>query len=94
MIDLTINYDRVHDAGDHVMPEPFRADPDTGQYPDGTTWISYGHVSEGHRLQDARGERFLLMAHGPTQGTAVLRDRHRRMFYADTGQRMIDLGPA
>lgn len=84
----TINYDLIRHAGDHIMPEPFRADLDTGQYPEGTTWIGYGHVSEGTRLIDARGQRFLLMAHGPMQGTAVLRDRHRRMFYCDTDCRM------
>jgi hypothetical protein len=83
-----INYDRIRTAGDHIMPEPFGADRDTGQYPDGTTWIGFGHVSPGQRLEDAAGQRFLVMAHGPMQGTVVLRDRYRRMFYADSDQRM------
>jgi hypothetical protein len=83
---MNINYEAIHDTGDPrlVIPEGFRRDPDTGELPKGTTYIGYGHVSEGQRLEDAAGNRFRLLAHGPMQGTAVLRDRNQRMFYVDT----------
>lgn len=54
------------------MPVSFTVDPDTGAKPPGTTWIGYGHVSEGTALEDAAGNRYVLESHGPQQGTATL----------------------
>jgi hypothetical protein len=82
---LEINYDNVRHAGDHVMPEPF-PNYDRDGNPGEGEWL--GHIAHGTRIVDALGQRFLIMGPGCVQGTVVLRDRYRRMFYCDIDMRM------
>lgn len=79
-----INYDRIRNAGDHVMPDPFPHHDQDGVPTNGVQHLAL--FSPGERIIDRRGERFRVLAHGPMQGTVVLRDRHQAMFYADVDQ--------
>lgn len=63
------------------LPSPFHIDRDTGELPEGCERLD--HMSHGARVVDVTGERFLLMGYGAVQGTVTLRDRGRRLFYAE-----------
>lgn len=80
-----INWDRLRNAGDHVMPHGFRAHDEDGNPGPG---IRLGMIDHGTRVVDAEGNRFLVMGWGSMQGTVVLRDRYRRMFMTDTDVRV------
>lgn len=77
----TIDWDRIRDTNDVILPTPFKLDGDTGQCPEGTARLD--HIDHGARVEDAAGNRYLLMGWGSVQGTVILRDRYRRMFHAD-----------
>lgn len=84
-----INWDRIRDVSDVILPVPF-ADSDQDGNPGEGEWL--GYVAHGARVQDREGNRFLVMGHGSVQGTVILRDRYRRMFHADVDQRLKVIG--
>lgn len=85
MTTLEINYERIRDCSEVIQPEPFKSHDQDG-IPTG--YPSLWNVDFGSRVRDRKGQRFLLMGYGACQGDVVLRDRYRRMFYADGNMRM------
>lgn len=88
-----IDYGKVRDINDVILPDPF-PDRDRNGEPyrngDGARGVvtRLDRIRHGRRVSDRHGKRFLLMGYGAVQGTVVLRDRYRRMFYADGDMRM------
>lgn len=82
-----IDWDRIRDVSDVILPDDFPALDRYGDSSDDKAQ-RLDRISHGARVVDRAGNRFLLMGWGSVQGTVILRDRYRRMFHADGSLRL------
>lgn len=80
-----IDWDKVRDVNDAILPVPFPSHDQDGCPGEGER---LDHIAHGSRVVDSVGERYTLMGHGSVQGSVILRDRFGRMFHADGGQHL------
>jgi hypothetical protein len=66
--------------------EPFRPNPDTGEYPDDT--VRLDRLEDGAMFEDAQGRVFNVVSQGPTQGSTEIVDDDDVHAYFDCGTRV------
>lgn len=78
-----IDWTKIRDVDDCIVPDGFAVRDDGSSDGERLAIIDHGRI-----VVDRVGERFRVMGYGSVQGSAILRDRYRRMFHADIDTRL------